>query len=164
MRAPFRSRLTAVLLAVVVAIGVPVTLSGCSIARNVVEGATGVDIGDGGIPDDFPTDQVPLIEGEVVFGGSGGTADARGWNVTVEVTDGTAFDTAKAALEAAGFAAGPAGGTDASGTSGTWLKEPYTVILVVSSIDDGTWVANYTVTATAPVETPSETPSETPAA
>ena len=153
---PF-SRLVTVVIAATVLIGVPVTLSGCSLARNAVESATGVDIGDGGVPDDFPA-EVPLVDGEVVFGGSAGTDDAKGWNVTINVADATAFDTASAALVAAGFAAPAALGTDATGTSGTFLKAPYTVILVVSQLEEQ-WVANYTVTFTAETPVPTETPA-----
>ena len=106
-----RTRLvTAVLLAASVAIATP-ALTGCGAIRDAVEQATGGDVDFGGntVPEDFPT-EVPLIEGEVLAGGSVGNEDGKIWNVTIKVDDGSAFDEISAQLEAAGFVGSEMGG------------------------------------------------------
>jgi hypothetical protein len=122
-----------------------ISLTGCSIVENVAQGA-GVSVEQTAVPTDFPADQVPLLEGEIVFGGAAGADAARGWNVSVRVTDGAAWDAAAAQLEGAGFTATTSGSDDPVRT-GTFTKAPYTVILVVSEVD-GAWMANYAVTQT----------------
>ncbi len=140
------------------ALAVPLLLSGCNITQWVADGATGgqVDVGGPSVPSDFPAD-VPLIEGEVLYGAPIGTDQGRGWNVTVEVVDVSAFDTVRAQLEGAGFAAGPESGRDPRGATGTWARAPFTVIVLVSQAgQDAAWVANYTVTE---AEVPSSAPA-----
>jgi hypothetical protein len=162
MPALLRRRALSVAIAVTLAFAVPVTLGGCSLVRNAVEGASGVtvDIGGESVPDDFPTEDVPLTEGDVVYGASVGDAASKVWNVTISVADATAIDTITAELTAAGFAASPQAGADATGSTRGFAKESYAVLVLVSqNSGDSTWTANYTVTLTPPSASPTPAPA-----
>ena len=138
-------------LAIVLALAITPTLSGCfgNPIEQIVEGATGGDVSlpGQGLPDDFPA-EVPLIDGEVVFGMGMGDAGAKAWNVTVRVAGLEAADTIKAELEGAGFTPNEAGigGTAEGTTSLLYESAAYTVLVVVTSDSDKGFVANYTVT------------------
>ena len=139
-------------------------LSGCSVVRNAVDSASGgkVDIGGAGVPKDYPKKDVPLIDGSIVYGAGAAGTGGRVWNVTVKVKDRTAMQAITTQLTGAGFAAGPAAGTDATGDTATFTKAPYTVIVAVSNAASSSgWLANYTVTKTD--GTPAPTPTTTPA-
>jgi hypothetical protein len=138
-----RALVTAVGLAVVVA------LSGCTFVggnpvEQIVEGVTGgeVEIGDT-VPEDFPA-EVPLAEGEVLSG----TSAAGVWNVGIRVDGADALGTIVAELEAAGFVGTQTGDQTADGGSAALGNDQYGVVVVVTRDGEG-WVANYTVTRTA---------------
>lgn len=136
-------------IAIVLALGMTPALAGCfgNPVETIIEGATGgeVDLGGTSIPDGFPA-EVPVIDGEILFGGGIGSGADKIYNVTVRVSDGTVLEQISADLEAAGFVSQADLG-DASG-GGTFIgsNDTWGVLVVVS--EDGTngWVANYTVT------------------
>jgi hypothetical protein len=124
-------------------------LGGCSIIGNFLPGGgnSPVDgvIPGAGVPGDFPEDDVPLIDGDVVLGLSvPGDNGEKAWNVTIKVSGADAFDTITGQLTDAGFEFQELGASS-DGSSGGFTKDPYTVIVVVSQAD-GDWTANYTVT------------------
>ncbi|TPW73123.1 hypothetical protein [Schumannella sp. 10F1B-5-1] len=157
-------RRAAAAIAVALALGVPTLLSGCSIVQNAVEGASGdkVDIGGPSVPKSYPTDEVPLVDGEVVYGAGLVDGKDKSWAVTVKVADAAAFDTISNQLTtAAGFTAASTPGADADGRTGTFAKAPYTVILLVTEDKQLGWIADYTVSYAEP--TASASPSASPA-
>lgn len=93
-----------------------------------------------GVPDDFPTDAVPLVEGDVVAGNSSEPDKGpQTWVVMIDAA-GTAEEVQAAAvseLTAVGYEIDEAASGDEAGVfGGTALrKTPYDV--VVSAIDDG---------------------------
>jgi hypothetical protein len=136
-------------LAGVLLIGAPL-VTGCSLVNTVVDNATGGTIPEGldsgtSVPSDFPSD-VPLIDGEVVFGLSlPGENGEKAWNVTINVTGPEAFDAIKTQLTDAGFES--AGGSEGeSGSSGVFRKDDLTVLVGVAAANGDQWTANYTVT------------------
>jgi hypothetical protein len=141
-----RIRRLTVPLALLLVLGVAPAMSGCSV-QSLVENATGgtVDVGGKSVPKDFPAD-VPLIDGEVIYGAAVGPADARVWNVTVTVADVAAIDTISSQLSDAGFTAPVAPGTTANGAAGAFDGEKYGVLVAVTPDADNGFVANYTVT------------------
>jgi hypothetical protein len=106
--------------------------------------------GSGKLPGDWPK-SVPVAQGDVLFGAAAGnakTTDGRIWNATIKVSGADDYGKIKAQLEGAGFTvdAEPDAG-DADGGTGTFLKPPDSVLVVVTKADAKTgWVANYTVT------------------
>ncbi|GAA2088753.1 hypothetical protein GCM10009840_28890 [Pseudolysinimonas kribbensis] len=107
-------------------------------------------IGTGKLPSDWPA-SVPVIHGDVLFGAAAGnakTTDGRIWNATIKVSGAGDYGKISSQLKGAGFAVDtePDPG-DAEGGTGTFLKDPDAVLVVVTKADDKTgWVANYTVT------------------
>ena len=99
------------------------------------------------VPDDFPK-EVPLIDGEVVFGVGLGDGTGKGWNVTKKVSGLDAADTIKSQLEGAGFTQNEAGigGSTAVAAPLIYENGTYTVLVVVSKDSDNGFIANYTVT------------------
>ncbi len=83
-------------------------MTGCSLINNVVNSATGGNVPEGlgtgqSVPADFPS-EVPLIDGDVVFGLSlPGDNGEKAWNVTINVSGARAFETIKTQLTDAGF-------------------------------------------------------------
>ena len=140
-------------LALVLALAIAPSLSGCfgNPLEQIVEGATGGDVSLPGqsVPDDFPSD-VPLIDGEVVFGMGVGNDDGKAWNVTVKVGGLDAVDQIKSQLEGAGFTANDAGigGTTDEGATLVYDNGTYNVLVVVSKDAENGFVANYTVAET----------------
>ncbi|MBI5161357.1 MAG: hypothetical protein HY996_08090 [Micrococcales bacterium] len=125
-------------------------LSGCSIVRNVTEQASGgkVDIGGKSVPKSFPKD-VPLAQGQVVYGASVAAGTGRVWNVTIKVSGTDAMTGIAGQLTGAGFTASGQVGQDATGSTAVFTKPPYTVNVVIAKPDAATgWVANYTVAST----------------
>lgn len=148
------SRPLTVALAASVLVASPLLLSGCSLLPG--HGGSGITIpgvgsfGSGKLPSDWPK-AVPVASGDVIFGAAAGnvtSTDGRIWNVTVKVSGADDYGKIKSQLEAAGFKvdAEPDSG-DARGGTGTFVKAPDSVLVVVTKADDKTgWVANYTVT------------------
>lgn len=97
------------------------------------------------LPDGFPADEVPLLDGEIVQGIAVDQPDGAGFSVSMEVDSpvAKAYDDAKALLEDAGYTAAldstgqgfATGGFD----DGTW-----SVLVNVGEIDDHSSVT-YTV-------------------
>lgn len=141
--------LTRRLAPIALALGVALapTLAGCvgNPIETIIEGATGgnVDLGGPALPEGYPAADVPVIEGEVLFGGSIGGESGRIYNVTVKVAGEASIADIRSQLEAAGFTTEP-GSTGATyiGTSRDWG-----VLVVVTQDGDNGWVANYTVTS-----------------
>jgi hypothetical protein len=139
----------ALVLAGAVLVATPL-LSGCSIIDNFLPGGSGGGLPGGvipgqGIPSDFPKDDVPLIDGDVLLGlAVPGDNGEKAWNVTIQVDGIEAFDIIKTQLTDAGFEYQEVS-VAADASTGGFTKEPYTVLLVVAQADDK-WTANYTVT------------------
>ena len=145
-----RKRVT-VSIALLIALAVTPALSGCfgNPIESIIEGATGgdVDLGGAGIPDGYPTAEVPLIDGEVIYGASVGNEEGKVWNVTIKVADLSAIDAITAELEGAGFATQDGfGGATADGATGAFDNDKFGVLVVVTKDGDNGFVANYTVT------------------
>ena len=144
-----RTRYTAPL-AIIIALTMTPALAGCfgNPVESIIEGATGgeVDLGGTSLPDDYPADQVPVIDGEILYGGSLGSGTDKVFNVTVRVPDGAALQQIKDQLEGAGFVSQADIGAATNGGTYIASSDAWGVLVVVS--EDGTngWVANYTVT------------------
>lgn len=108
-----------------------------------------VDLGGSTIPEDFPK-EVPVVAGAVVFGAGIGNGDGKVWNVTIQVSDGNALEGIAAQLTSAGFEPVGDGTVSGDANAGTFAKEPYHVIVLVSDDDKGGFIANYTVTYVKP--------------
>lgn len=149
-----RKRIT-VPLAIVLALAITPALSGCfgNPIEQIIEGATGgdVDLGGKSVPDGFPS-EIPIAQGEVLFGASIGNDEGRAWNVTIKVADATAIDQIVSQLEGAGFttAAEGFGGSTADGGTAIMENERYGVFVVVSKDGESGFVASYTVTEKTP--------------
>lgn len=148
-----RKRSTAAL-AIVIALAITPALSGCfgNPIESIIEGATGgdVDLGGTSLPDGYPATEVPVIPGEILFGGSLGNAEGKIYNVTIRVTDGTAIEAIRSQLEAAGFVSqGELGGATADGGTYIATTDKWGVLVVVSKDGDSGFIANYTVTSAA---------------
>ena len=122
-------------------------LAGCSI-EDLVNQATGgeVNLSIGSLPDGWPA-EVPVIDGEIVGGGTADSEDGTpGWNALIKVDDESAFDEIAAQLEDAGFESVDAGQLDGGDnlTSGAYQNGNYGVFVAVTGAD-GNFVANYTV-------------------
>jgi hypothetical protein len=144
------------------ALAAPLALSGCSligdavgggvenVTEGVIEGATGgeIDLPGTTIPDDFPA-EVPLLNEDVVSGVAFGDGASKVWNVSIAVSDQSAFDQISTQLTDAGFEnSGFMGETD-QGSSGAFSKGDLAVLVVVSGDASGL-TANYTVSRGAP--------------
>jgi hypothetical protein len=146
-----RTRITAPL-AILIALAVTPALAGCfgNPVESIIEGATGgnVDLGGAKVPDDYPTDKVPLIDGEVVYGLGLGKDGAKAWNVTIKVSGIDAVDTIKSQLTAVGFTQtdAPVGGKTGDGATLILESADYGALVVVSKDGKNGFVANYTVT------------------
>ena len=147
MNRSIRTRVTAPI-AIALALVIAPALSGCmgNPIENIIEGATGGDVELPGtsLPEGFPT-EVPLIEGEVVFGGAFGDGGSKVFNVTVKVDGLDAFDEIKEQLEGAGFISAGDGSAGQGGT-GVFTNDNWGVAVVVTDDGNGGFLANYTVT------------------
>ena len=146
-----RSRLPlTIALAGALAIASPLLLSGCSLIQGTIQNATGgnVNLGGKSVPSDFPTADVPLVNGEIQYGASVKQGSDEVWNLTYKIADGSVFDSIKSQLEGAGFTVqGTLPATTDQGNGGTWTKGQYTVLVVVAKTGSD-WTANYTVSKT----------------
>lgn len=133
-----RSTRTRAALAASVAMIGSIAIAGCSASpveqlvrggvEQAAEGATGGDVSLGGrLPAGFPS-EVPLIEGEIGFGGSSGDAENAGWIVTIESEAADPVGDASRKLEAAGFTSDGTFGAD-SGTFASYRNEQYAVVV-----------------------------------
>ncbi len=138
-------------LAVALALVITPSLSGCfgNPIESIIEGATGgdVDLGGTSVPDGYPTSEVPLVAGEILFGGSIGNADGKIFNVTVKVSGPEALDQIKTQLEGAGFTSQADLGDTSAGGTYIASTDAWGVLVVVSEDGSNGWMANYTVTA-----------------
>ncbi len=142
-------------LGVCVALAMGTLLSGCfnpgQVVEGVVEQATGGDVDLGGttMPEGFPVDDVPVIDGEILFGAKMSVEGESAWNVTIGTKDANALQAASTQLADAGFAKLEASmvGDDGSGFV-SFSKDDLGVAIVVTKTDEGIAV-NYTVTRTA---------------
>lgn len=115
--------------------------------ESFIEGATGggVDLGGNQIPDDFPSDEVPLYDGEVANAIAIGDANAKAYNITIRIPDAAAGEKIRSDLEAAGFSL--LGGSDATTQGGAAYEGAnWGVVVVLTQESDSSWLANYTVT------------------
>jgi len=141
---PLRKRATVA--ALVVALAVTPILSGCSL-QGIVQGATGgkVDLGGASMPAGFPS-EVPVISGDVQFGGSVGDDSGRVYNVTIKAGGGSPIDAIKSQLEGAGFTnQTDIGGVTSDGGTLIYTSDAWGVLVVVGK-DGSDWIASYTVT------------------
>jgi len=147
------SKRVTVPLALVLALVITPMLAGCfgNPIEQLVEGATGGDVSLPGqsVPDDFPSD-VPLVDGEVVFGLGVGNDDGKAWNVTIKVSGLDTADQIKSQLEGAGFTANEAGigGATDEGATLVYDNGTYNVLVVVGKDSDNGFIASYTVAET----------------
>lgn len=137
-------------LAVAMAVVTAPLLTGCfgNPIESIVEGATGgnVDLGGASVPADFPS-EVPLIDGEVVFGLGVGDANGKVFTVTVKVSGPEAIDTIQSELESAGFTSSfDVDTSDGGGATAIYENETWGVLVTV--VDDGEngYTATYVVT------------------
>lgn len=142
-------RIRAVALAAALAIVVTPTLSGCfrNPLEQIVEGATGGGVSLGSLPEGFPAEEVPVIDGEIILALKVGEGAQTTYNVTIKTGSDDPFGTAKDALLRAGFteqAGAQASGAD--GSTGVYTSEKWGVLLVTAK-DGDSWTVNYTVTA-----------------
>ena len=104
------------------------------LVEDIVEGSGGdVDFETGALPADFPTGDIPLVEGEIRQAMS--VSDGKAWVVYVNVADQATAETADDLLEAAGFTNDSVIG---------WEKDEYLVVALPQESDEG-WVVYYQV-------------------
>ena len=143
-----RRRTALIALAASLVVATPL-LTGCGLIPHPGGGGIslpGVSVGTGHLPKDWPSD-VPVAKGDVISGASlGGSDKGHVWNATIKVSGADAGDGIKAQLTGAGFTAGELGGTTDTGSTATYTKDHYTVLVLVTKDDKQGWVANYTVT------------------
>jgi hypothetical protein len=148
-----RRRLPAAL-ALATALMLAPALSGCGAIEGLIEQASGgeLDVSMGSLPSGWP-DEVPVIDGDILIGGTTtGSDDAPGWNATIKVDGTSAMDEIRDQLEGAGFEkldTGELAGSDAV-ASGAFKNDRYGVFVAVTGADDN-YVANYTVVEGDPV-------------
>ena len=123
-------------------------LTGCGALEGIIEQATGgeVNVSMGNLPDGWPA-EVPVIDGEILIGGTTTTDDGTpGWNVTIKVESEETFAEIAAQLTDAGFESVDAGELDGGDaiTSGAFKNANYGVLVAVTGAE-GNFVANYTV-------------------
>lgn len=153
-----RRRLPVIALAASLAIAAPLLLTGCSLLHlpgsdDKGGGITipGVgSVGSGKLPSDYPTKDVPVIDGKIVAGASIGSGDDHAWNITIKVSGLDDMDKISKLLTDAGFTADPNGTTTTDATrTGLFTTDTYNVVVAVTKGgDDNPFVANYTVTKT----------------
>lgn len=105
------------------------------------------EVGSTSMPDDFPTDSVPLVEGELVNTARMTEGEDTTWSVTLRVDQapGEAYAAARGALESAGFTANQ---TTESDSYSNAVMEGNGFTVMVSSVPDsseGGGVVSYQV-------------------
>ena len=143
------SRRISIPVAILIALVAAPTVTGCSMVQGIIEEQTGgkVDLGGKSIPADFPTADVPLVAGDIVYGAGITTGDGQVWNVTINVAGANPYDSISTQLTGAGFSAqvGMGGSTDDGGAA-TFDSAKYGVAVLISKDGSGKFVVNYTVT------------------
>lgn len=143
-----RRRRLGVAVAVVCLAVAPITLSGCSLIQQEVQKAGGkLDLAGKKVPADFPSSQVPLVDAQIEYGASvqaPGTGEV--WNLTYSSTNTGIYNSIKSQLTGAGFQGPIEENTESSGTTASFEKVPFDVLLVVSTPSNGKVSINYTVT------------------
>ncbi|MEQ1735567.1 MAG: hypothetical protein ABL886_03990 [Rhodoglobus sp.] len=139
-------------IAIALALLITPALSGCfsNPIEGIVEGVTGgdVDLGGTSLPSGYPSAEVPVIAGEILFGAALGNDEGKVYNVTVRVANAGAIDAIKAQLEAAGFTSeGEFNASTSDGGSFLGTTDKWGVLVVVSKESDDKFIANYTVTS-----------------
>jgi len=146
---PTVSRRFLVPAAIVMALAITPALTACggNPLQNIVENATGgkLDIGGTSMPKDFPS-EVPVIQGEVIFGAGIGSDTEKVWNVTVKVDNADAITEISNQLTGAGFESNMDTSSSGDAQSAIFTKEPFGVLVVVTNDDKEGFIANYTVT------------------
>ena len=150
-----RTRRLTTVIAIASALAIAPMLSGCGGLEGLIEQATGgeVNVSIGHLPDGWPAD-VPVIDGDIIGGGTAETDDGKPiWNTTIKVESEAAFAEIQAQLEGAGFEAVDAGELDGGDTitSGAFKNDVYGVLVAVTG-SDGNFIANYTVAEGDPTE------------
>lgn len=142
---PIRRRVLGPIIAAALVLVLPLT--GCSTLEEVFRSPTGADVEFGGttLPADFPQ-EVPLLEGEVRFGGTLERGGEQYWNVTLATADAAALGTIQTQFQESGFAATPVTETE-HGSVVTFSFDVFTAVVLVSApAEDGTVTVDYTVT------------------
>lgn len=136
-------------LLVAAALAVMLPLGGCSQLDEIFAAPTGSDVefGSGSLPGDFPAD-VPLVEGEVDFGGKVTSGGEQIWNAVLVSADPNALTTIQGQFQGAGFAATEVTET-AAGSAITFSRDAFTVFVLVAPQEDATVHVDYTVTQAA---------------
>jgi hypothetical protein len=145
----------ALILALALAAVLTPSLTSCAnpveqLVEGAVEQAGGGDVdlnSDGGLPDGFPANEVPLYDGEVIGGMGAGTAETGGgWTVIIAVEDDreAVFTSIDQQLTAAGFESSYSGFVEGVG-SGAYSDSSYSVILNVNDDGSGQSTATYIV-------------------
>lgn len=110
------------------------------IVEDILEGSTGgdVDFALDELPDGFPVDEVPIVQGRIVSGftvpGSG-SEPRDSWQLTIAVPDEATAKSAESLLEAAGY----------TNAVIAWDNGTYFVVVAPSEAD-GEWHVSYIVT------------------
>jgi hypothetical protein len=95
-----------------------------------------------GVPDTFPTAEIPIIDGDVDLGVDLGT----GWTLMMRVDDvQAAYDDASAKLKAAGFEALAEQVGGEAGSFGAFENDKYQVQVTATDTPDGGPSVNYVV-------------------
>ncbi len=110
-----------------------------------IEGTDG-GVSTGKLPKDFPTDEVPVVDGEVLAGTF--TKNPQTWNATIKVGEAggdkaAAYDAAEAKLVDAGLETVTPKADNGSSIGGQYTSASWTVVLAVT--DSNGIVVNYTV-------------------
>ena len=138
-------------LAAAIALVSTTTLAGCfgNPVETIIEQATGgdVDLGGNSLPDGYPSDEVPIVDGEITFGIKLGDATNQIYNVTL-TTGGDPTDDVRDRLIGAGCTEQTAAQASTNeGTSYVFTTDAWGVLVVIGQVD-GVWTTNYTVTST----------------
>ncbi len=128
-------------LAVIIAASTAPLLTGCfgnpveGIIDRAVKGATdgGVSLG-GKLPDGWPN-EVPVIDGEILFGAGATTDGEQGWVVTIVPTSSDPIGDAQKKLEDAGFVVDTTASESAGEAGLVSMMNDHYVVVVVGSAD-----------------------------
>ncbi|AWB90074.1 hypothetical protein [Homoserinimonas hongtaonis] len=138
---------TLLLTPVLTACGTPLEGIVSESVESAVEDATGTKVESGGeIPADFPA-EVPLIDGEVTYGGSLEVNGTQNWTVTITTTEpvADAFANIRTQLTDAGFMQSVINET-ADSANGAFTGTNYSLIVTASVADSQTSIT-YVVTS-----------------
>lgn len=127
--------------------GVDVDIDGDKVT---VEGSDGAYVAGGGLPEGFPSEDVPIV-GEVTFGAQSAAGGSTGWTVATE-HDGSpeeAFEEARTALEDAGFDAEPGLAGD-TGTYASLASADHRVVLTAADAGNGRTSLSYVIAPATP--------------